>query len=42
MSRKLVLPDIEPEDLSLPPRLGGRAKPIRRSELKRETLEVAP
>lgn len=41
VSRKLVLPDLEPEDLSVPPPLiGGRRRPIRRHELKRETVEV--
>ncbi len=39
--RKLVLPAIEPEDLSLPrSALGGRHKPIRSGEIKRETIEV--
>ena len=43
VSRALVLPDIEPEDLSAPPPLlGSRRRPIRRSELKRETIEVTP
>jgi nitrate/nitrite transport system ATP-binding protein len=40
VTRKLVLPDIEPEDLSLPGTLGGRRIPIRRGEIKRETIEV--
>ncbi len=41
VSRTLVLPDIEPEDLSKPPPLlGGRRRPVRRSEIKRETIEV--
>jgi len=35
LTKKLVLPDIEPEDLSLPrSALGGRTKPIRRREIK--------
>jgi nitrate/nitrite transport system ATP-binding protein len=41
VSRKLVLPDIEPEDLTVPrPLMGGRRGPIRRSEVKREQVEV--
>jgi len=40
VERKLVLPDIEPEDLNLPRTLRGRRKPIRRNEIKRETVEV--
>jgi nitrate/nitrite transport system ATP-binding protein len=40
VAKKLILPDIEPEDLSLPRPLGGRRTPIRRSEIKRETIEV--
>ena len=41
VSRKLVLPDIEPEDLSVGRRLFSPAKrPTRRSEIKRETVEV--
>jgi nitrate/nitrite transport system ATP-binding protein len=40
VTRKLVLPDIEPDDLSVPPPWGGRRMPIRRSEIKRETIEV--
>jgi nitrate/nitrite transport system ATP-binding protein len=42
VTKKLVLPEIEPEDLSLPRRGAGRAKPIRRHEIKEETLEVRP
>ena len=37
--RKLVLPEIEPEDLSLP-RPMGRRRAIRRSEMKREMVPV--
>jgi len=38
LTKKLVLPDIEPEDLSLPrSALGGRTKPIRRREIKEVT-----
>ena len=41
LTRKLILPDIEPEDLSAPPPLlGGRRAPIRKSEIKRETVTV--
>ena len=40
VTRKLVLPDIEPEDLSLPRILGGRRRPVRRTEIKRESIEV--
>jgi nitrate/nitrite transport system ATP-binding protein len=40
-TRKLVLPDIEPEDLSVPRTVMNRRKtPLRRSEVKRETVEV--
>src|ERR1041385_4982890 len=41
VSRKLILPDIEPEDLSLPRSVvNRRCTPVRRSEIKRETVEV--
>ena len=40
ITRKLILPDIEPEDLNVPRMLGGRRTPIRRSEIKSETVEV--
>ena len=40
VTRKLVLPDIEPEDLNLPRSSAAAAGPIRRSEIKRETVEV--
>lgn len=41
VSRKLALPDIEPEDLNAPrPLTGGRRSPIRRREMKRENVEV--
>jgi nitrate/nitrite transport system ATP-binding protein len=40
-SRKLVLPDIEPEDLSVPRTVMNRRKTRpRRSELQRETVEI--
>jgi nitrate/nitrite transport system ATP-binding protein len=41
LTKKLVLPDLQPEDLSVPrTRMGGRRRPIRRSEIKSETVEV--
>jgi nitrate/nitrite transport system ATP-binding protein len=40
ISRKLILPDIEPEDLSRPRSLVSRRSAIRRSEVKREVVEV--
>lgn len=41
VSRKLVLPDLVPEDLDQPRALfSGRRKPLRRSEIKRETVEI--
>jgi hypothetical protein len=37
-----VLPDIEPEDLSIPRTVFNRRKaPLRRHEIKRETVEAA-
>jgi nitrate/nitrite transport system ATP-binding protein len=42
-TKKLILPDIEPEDLSVPRGVFNRRKtPLRRSEIKRETVEMAP
>lgn len=42
VTKKLVLPDIEPEDLSIPRGVFNRRKtPLRRSEVKRETVEAA-
>lgn len=42
LTRRLVLPAIEPEDLSVPRRLiGGRKRPVRRSEVREETVEAA-
>ncbi|MDX1953508.1 MAG: ABC transporter ATP-binding protein, partial [Verrucomicrobiota bacterium] len=38
ISRKLVLPDLEPEDLTVPRNVFGRRTPIRRREIK--TVEV--
>jgi len=41
ITKKLILPDIEPEDVtSRRTLLGGRRTPIRRSEVKRETVEI--
>ncbi|HSH95132.1 MAG TPA: ABC transporter ATP-binding protein [Roseimicrobium sp.] len=41
VTKKLVLPDIEPEDLSIPaPAFGGKRLPRRRSEMKVEKVEV--
>ncbi|HWX18907.1 MAG TPA: ABC transporter ATP-binding protein [Candidatus Binatia bacterium] len=41
LTKKLVLPDIEPEDLSRPRAvLAGRPGPKRRSEIKKEMVEV--
>jgi nitrate/nitrite transport system ATP-binding protein len=41
VTKKLFLPDIEPEDLSIPRNaFAGRKGPIRRNEIKRESVEV--
>jgi nitrate/nitrite transport system ATP-binding protein len=41
VSKKLLLPDLEPEDLSVPrSMIWNRRGPIRRREIKRETVEV--
>jgi nitrate/nitrite transport system ATP-binding protein len=41
VTRKLVLPDIDPEDLSIPRTVMNRRKtPLRRAEVKRETVEA--
>ena len=40
VTKRLVLPDIEPEDLSLPRSVGRPRKPIRRREIKEESVEV--
>jgi nitrate/nitrite transport system ATP-binding protein len=40
LDRKLVLPDIEPEDLSLPRPMLSRRGPIRRNEIKTAEVEV--
>jgi nitrate/nitrite transport system ATP-binding protein len=43
VTRKLVLPDIEPEDLNIPRSMTGwRKTPIRKNELKEESVEVKP
>lgn len=40
VTRKLVLPDIEPEDLNIPRNVFG-GRPVRRSEMKKETVEIS-
>jgi nitrate/nitrite transport system ATP-binding protein len=41
ITKKLILPDIEPEDLGRPPRVfTGRVKPKRAGEIKEETVEI--
>ena len=41
LTKKLILPDIEPEDLSLPRSIvNRRTRPLRKSEIKEETVEV--
>ena len=40
ITKKLVLPDIEPEDLRHPKPTAGRSLPKRRGEIKEETVEV--
>ncbi|MDE3099868.1 MAG: ABC transporter ATP-binding protein [Verrucomicrobiota bacterium] len=43
VSKKLVLPDIQPEDLSVPRiSMGARHPPVRRNEIKEENVEVGP
>src|SRR6185369_7079382 len=42
ITKKLILPDIEPEDLGVPRSLGGRRVPLRRAEIKSENVEVEP
>lgn len=41
VTRKLVLPDIEPEDLAVARPTFGRRQPKRKSEVKEETVEAA-
>ena len=40
ITKRLVLPDIEPEDLRHPKSTAGRSMPKRRVEIKEETVEV--
>jgi nitrate/nitrite transport system ATP-binding protein len=40
VTRRLILPDIEPEDLSLPHSRFGRRRAVRRSERKTEQVEI--
>src|SRR3954468_7891820 len=40
ITKKLILPDIEPEDLNLPRQVRNGRAPVRRSEIRRETVEV--
>ncbi|HEY5345379.1 MAG TPA: ABC transporter ATP-binding protein [Verrucomicrobiae bacterium] len=41
LTRKLILPDIEPEDLNIPRSMTGwRNTPIRKGEMKEESVEV--
>jgi nitrate/nitrite transport system ATP-binding protein len=41
VTKKLVLPDLQPEDLTVPRlRFGARRRPVRRSEIKRETVDL--
>jgi nitrate/nitrite transport system ATP-binding protein len=40
VTRKLHLPDIEPEDLSLPQSISWGRRPVRRNEIKEERVEV--
>jgi nitrate/nitrite transport system ATP-binding protein len=40
VTRKLTLPDIEPEDLNIPPSMLGRNRPLRASERKEAIVEL--
>ena len=40
VTRKLTLPDIEPEDLNVPRTMLGRSRPLRAREVKEETISV--
>ena len=41
ITKKLILPDIEPEDLNVPQIIKGwRKPPIRKGEVKEESVEV--
>lgn len=42
VTRDLVLPDLEPEDISVPRAFFGRRTPVRPREKRRETVEVTP
>ena len=43
ITKKLILPDIEPEDLNIPRHMTGwRSTPIRKHEVKEESVEVKP
>jgi nitrate/nitrite transport system ATP-binding protein len=43
ITKKLILPDIEPEDLNIPRNMTGwRTTPIRKHEMKEESVEVKP
>jgi nitrate/nitrite transport system ATP-binding protein len=42
ITKKLSLPNIEPEDLSIPRNVFSRRQPIRRNEVKSETIEIQP
>jgi len=39
-TQSLILPDIEPEDINKPRYTGPRSRPVRRSEIKQETVET--
>jgi len=41
VTKKLILPDIEPEDLNLPRQSRAGLRPIRTSEIKKETVEIS-
>ena len=40
VTKKLGLPDIEPEDLGLPRQMFGRRHPVRKREVKEETVSI--
>ncbi|MFA6544612.1 MAG: ABC transporter ATP-binding protein [Limisphaerales bacterium] len=42
VSRKLTLPDIDPEDLNIPRNMLGRRRPLRSSERREAVVEVTP
>jgi nitrate/nitrite transport system ATP-binding protein len=41
VTKKMILPDIEPEDLSVPRRALFGRRPTRRHEIKEETIEIS-